>query len=243
MGIVLPLYIDPLEGASTPSDLSDAWECVLQERARCPDVPLSLIINPDSGPGEGRRDSYRRGIDALQRTGITVMGYLPCGYMREPGARLQEMKQQWYSWYPSIDGLFIDEFPSYIDQALAARCGMFVADGKIDPMVNPGTSLKLDRAVRQLPFSTVISWENTSYPDTLTTLGQIEQFSQLKVLPELGALVLGQRYRSHLMRKHVDLFYDWSFVTPSPEAGNTWGVLDCRSFGRQMRTQQRRYAQ
>ncbi len=194
-----------------------------------PNVPITVIINPQSGPGDAFQESYLQGIITLQRAGIRVLGYVAMGYMDLSDEYITIMKNRWFSWYPMINGLFLDEFPSVLSLNLLQRCNSLFFGGKTDGRImaiNPGTALEIAPSIKRIPFHMIVSWENRTYPDIQITLRQIEMISHLEERPDLGCLVLEQPVRRRIIKQTVFPLYDWYFVTPYTVGQNPWGMLE-----------------
>jgi Spherulation-specific family 4 len=72
------------------------------------------IINPDSGPGASSNSDYANQVTTSEAAGITVIGYVSTSYAGSVNtARTLAAAEQdidtYYSWYPNIDGIFLDE--------------------------------------------------------------------------------------------------------------------------------------
>jgi len=95
------MYMDP--GAS-PSDWS-------QETAAAPTVAL-LVANPNSGPGAVAQAEYTQGIATAHAASQAIVGYVHTSYGARAIAQVEADVDAWYSFYPSIDGVFYDEVSS-----------------------------------------------------------------------------------------------------------------------------------
>ena len=78
-----------------------------------PTVGLA-IINPDSGPGTSPDLNYANQVTYTKAAGITVVCYVSTSYAGtlNPSRTLEAAKldvDKYYSWYPGIDGIFVDE--------------------------------------------------------------------------------------------------------------------------------------
>ena len=225
----IPLYIDPNHkpGGSPTTD----WEYLAQLGHDHPAISVMAVINPYNGPGAGVQEHYTRGIGLLKASGIRVLGYLPVGYLKTPAEQVKSMLANWFAWYPAIDGIFLDEFPSSYDQAAAERCRLF-AETDTCYVINPGMRFEVSRKVTDLPFSVVISWENREYPTLTDSVIQLDALSHLDKRMELGCLVLEQRVKGRLVKKQLNPVYDWMFITPFKVEENPWGKLDRKALAK-----------
>jgi len=233
-GLLIPLYIDPLTKGSGESRTDWQFLCELKRTHRS--VSVIAIINPDNGPGAECRSQYTDGIAQLQDAGIDVVGYVAVGYMRRSDDEQLKMISNWMEWYPSIDGIFLDEIPNRVSNSLVIRYKRLLGSmGDRVSIANPGTVLQVDPSVRSLPFDITVSWENRRYPESFSSLKQIDEFSHLSVKPDLGCLVLEQKINRSKIRRRITPYYDWFFVTPFAVEENPWGRLDrkmCRKLFR-----------
>lgn len=133
-GTIVPLYTYPTHGS---------WRAIVDAKAAHPDVPVVAIINPASGPGTAKIPAYVTGIQRLKAGGITVVGYVATGYADKAAETVRKAIGRYRSWYPDLDGIFLDEMsdaestaPYYAGLARHARSlGMTLAVG------NPGTEI------------------------------------------------------------------------------------------------------
>ncbi len=100
-GLLIPLYSYP----------GVAWAEVMQQRLAFPSVPITVIINPDNGPGTTWSPVYDQWIVALRDAGINVLGYVPTLY----GAASQSSVESAIAAYKQmyfVSGIFLDEMSS-----------------------------------------------------------------------------------------------------------------------------------
>lgn len=97
--ILVPAYFYPAGRGLT------YWSQMTNAAAR---VPLTAILNPDSGPGNEVDPSYTAVVDNLRRAGGRVLGYVPSGYANRPLPDVLGDIERYRSFYV-VDGFFIDE--------------------------------------------------------------------------------------------------------------------------------------
>lgn len=68
-----------------------------------------LIANPYNGPSTSRNPDYAHVIDYCQARGQKVIGYVHTSYGARSSSAVRTDVNSWYSFYPSIDGIFFDE--------------------------------------------------------------------------------------------------------------------------------------
>ncbi len=96
--IAIPMYVDPTASASL-------W---MQVNVAAPTVAL-LVANPASGPGTAADPQYTQAIATAHAAGQSVVGYLHTSYGTRPLAQVETDADTWYSFYPELDGIFVDE--------------------------------------------------------------------------------------------------------------------------------------
>jgi len=94
MKVLVPLYMDP----------DSNWDRVAAVASR---IPVTVIVNPNNGPGTSPSADYMEGIKKLHDAGVTVLGYVYTKY----GACCADKIQAEIDLYKSfgIDGIFFDE--------------------------------------------------------------------------------------------------------------------------------------
>jgi hypothetical protein len=104
--LAIPSYF-PLTSAG-----AGAWTTMCNA---APAVGLALA-NVNNGPGSGGPNmTWTMRIAAAHNAGILVLGYIYTGYAdpQNPDyqtlAQVQTAVDNWYSWYPAIDGIFVDQ--------------------------------------------------------------------------------------------------------------------------------------
>jgi len=102
--ILFPLYIYP----------GSAWDDI---RAQASVVPITVIANPGSGPGTVRDPNYVTYINKFvgNTPPVTVLGYVHTGYGSLPLSAVQSDILTWKSFYPQINGIFLDEASTSLD--------------------------------------------------------------------------------------------------------------------------------
>jgi hypothetical protein len=116
----------------------------LVEAARS--VPLEVILNPASGPGERRDPNYVAVLEPLRRAGARILAYVDTDYGRRPPAAIEKDLRTYPRFY-EIDGYFLDQM-SNRPEDLAYYRSIREAVRKLDPrlrlVANPGTSTRSD---------------------------------------------------------------------------------------------------
>ncbi len=82
---------------------SDYWERLIAAGTR------HVIVNPSSGPGGAEDPLYTAQIAACQAAGIYCYGYVATTYGAKSAVDLNAEVDDWYDFYPDINGIFFDE--------------------------------------------------------------------------------------------------------------------------------------
>lgn len=98
---LVPAYFDPSVNPAGWSTLT----------ATAQKIPLSVIMNPASGPGTTQDASYVTAAQNIRLAGGHVLGYVATGYGTRPMADVMNDINLYIAWYP-VDGIFIDEMSS-----------------------------------------------------------------------------------------------------------------------------------
>jgi hypothetical protein len=98
---MVPAYFDPTASAS-------AWAVINAAAAALPNRVVA-IANPASGPGASAQASYSSAIAALQSHQGRAIGYVHTSYGGRSLAGVKSDVNSWFSFYPTINGIFFDE--------------------------------------------------------------------------------------------------------------------------------------
>jgi len=100
------------------------------------------VMNPDNGPGSGPDPNYLSAVHATKAAGVTVVGYVDTSRGSRSPAAVESDIDDYYSWYPGIDGIFFDRAStSCADERYYAALTSFVKakGGTARTILNPGT--------------------------------------------------------------------------------------------------------
>ena len=103
-GVLVPMYVYPGDVAKNP-----AYQRLIDAKRRYETVPMWVIVNPASGPGEKVDPNYTRAIDRLAGAGCVVLGYVTTSYAKRPEADVRRDVDRWREMYPRVHGIFFDE--------------------------------------------------------------------------------------------------------------------------------------
>jgi hypothetical protein len=136
-GLLVPLY-------AYPSDIhkNAVYNRLIDLKRRYPTVPMWVILNSASGPGEQADANYTKAIDRLQGAGCVVLGYVSTSYGKRREADVRKDIDLWLKTYPRIQGIFFDEM-IYEDTEAGAKyqtaLNQYAHDAGCWPTVaNPG---------------------------------------------------------------------------------------------------------
>src|ERR1700733_14632510 len=107
LGILVPAYFSP--GSGGPDGTGDGWAAMTAAAAQ---VPVTAILNPDSGPKPGPADpAYINAIGKLEGAGGKVIAYVDTGDGGLPLTAVENNISTYINQYgKSIDGFFLDDF-------------------------------------------------------------------------------------------------------------------------------------
>jgi hypothetical protein len=114
MGLLVPLYMDPT--TNDPNTGHTYWQDLINAKNSYPSVPVIVIVNPDSGPGDSAGSTYTSGMKNLSSAGIIMIGYVWTDYGDRPlgsYSTFNSTEQAIYNWtrfYPNLlSGIFLDQ--------------------------------------------------------------------------------------------------------------------------------------
>jgi hypothetical protein len=154
-GIIIPLYIYP--GAT--------WDTVISTKNAYPNVPIRAIINPNSGPGTTADSTYASKITQLRTANVSVLGYVYTSYGARTLSAVQADIDKYKTFYPNIDGIFLDEQSATAGQEsyYATLTNYAKSKGFSFTVGNPGTSSVSPTYLNSV--DTVLIYENSGTPD------------------------------------------------------------------------------
>jgi hypothetical protein len=102
--ILVPAYFYPGGDANLKE-----WQKLAAAAGLKPRVPIIAIINPSSGPGKKLDPNYRAVIQAMNKVGITTIGYVSTSNGKRSADAVEADFKTWRKFYPEIKGVFLDE--------------------------------------------------------------------------------------------------------------------------------------
>lgn len=155
LGLLVPAYFYP-----GPTDRH--WPALALAAKR---VPVTVIVNPASGPGIAIDPAYTQAIDHVRIAGAKVIGYVHISYGRRPIEQVRADIDRYREFY-DLDGIFIDEMASGGSQEIVHyQAGLIAQIRSASPewsiVVNPGVTpdaVHLGKGRADL----IVSFENTA---------------------------------------------------------------------------------
>ncbi len=138
-GVLVPLYVYPADVHKNA-----VYNRLIELKREHETVPMWVILNAASGPGEKVDGNYTKAIDRLRGAGCVVIGYVATGYGKRTQEQVKSDIDLWLKLYPQIQGIFFDEM-RYDDTAegskYQAALNKYAHDSGCWPTVgNPGAA-------------------------------------------------------------------------------------------------------
>jgi hypothetical protein len=83
----------------------EEWERLLKGGAR---APITVVVNPNSGPGDTPDPLYGAIIRRAVSQGLIPIGYVSTAYAKRPLEQVRSDIETWVRFYPEIRGIFFD---------------------------------------------------------------------------------------------------------------------------------------
>ncbi len=127
---LIPAYFGP-EGSPDP------WHTM------CEAAPAgsTVILNPDNGPVKKEAKVYAAPMQFCEEHGERVIGYVYTRYGRRSLATVEKAIAHYYLWYPTVEGIFLDEMseaPTTKVESYYAQLAAFVHEKGGLVVGNPG---------------------------------------------------------------------------------------------------------
>lgn len=155
LGLLVPAYFYP-----GPTDRH--WPALALAAER---VPVTVIVNPASGPGNATDPAYTKAVNQIRAAGAKAIGYVHISYGKRPIEQVMADIDRYRTFY-ELDGVFIDEMASGDSQEIVAyQAGLIEQIRSRRPnwsiVVNPGVTphaVHLGKGRADL----VVNFENTA---------------------------------------------------------------------------------
>jgi len=171
-GILLPMYVYPSSVYT-----NTAYNQVIDLKNQYSEVPLYVILNPANGAGTVTDGNYAAAIQRLKGAGAIVLGYIATGYTASSTSEMQSEIDDWITYYPDIDGIFMDEMDNTNDEATLSyyqTLTRYVHGKGLYPSIgNPGAGVA-GNFFASSTADLIVTYENSSYPDEATLKGDFD---------------------------------------------------------------------
>jgi hypothetical protein len=224
VGIIIPMYI-------YPGDIynNTTYNSLIDLAKQYHEVPLHVILNPDTGPGTGGIDgNYTVAIKRLHGAGIKVYGYIHCAWGATALATVRDTVVAWQTRYPEIDGIFLDEMPSTLAYVAYVKSIKEAAEICAFPVLigNAGTVSPYHGAyIDAGAVDVIINYENSAVPLEADLKGDMDGGYMSYDYHRRGALLYAQgSFNSSLfamMSKYVGMLY----ITDAAAGWAVWNTV------------------
>jgi hypothetical protein len=228
-GILVPMY-------SYPANVhkNAAYNRLMDLKRRYETVPIWVVINPASGPGERVDANYTKAIDRLLGAGCMVLGYVSTSYGKRAEAEVRKDIDRWLKMYPRTQGIFFDEMIYEDTEAgvkYQAALNRYAHEAGCWPTVaNPGADTP-GRYFADGAADVIIVHEGASWPKEERLKG--DYFGGYADYPSFtrGALLHSQATLDRASLRMVRKYARWVYVTEAPysprdpKAANPWNRL------------------
>jgi hypothetical protein len=228
-GVLVPMYVYPANVHT-----NEAYNRLIEIRRQFETVPIWVIVNPASGPGEKADANYTKAIDRLHGAGCVVLGYVSTSYGKRPAAQVKGDLDKWLGIYPRIEGVFFDEMIYEDNEAAAsyqASLNRHAHDAGLWPTVaNPGADTP-GRYFQTEAADVIVIHEGGAWPSEERLHG--DYFGGYADYPPFTRAVLVHsaeyldRQSLAMARKYARWFYvtEGEFRANDPAVANPWDRL------------------
>jgi hypothetical protein len=231
-GLLIPLYLYPADIHTNPE-----YNRLIELKLSHPRVPVCVIVNPASGPGESEDGNYKYAIRRLRGAGCVVLGYVSTHYATVPLDTVRADIQRWSKLYEGVNGIFLDEQTNddnpqhlqyYVDACAAAHDA-----GYWPVFANPGTD-QIERYFIEPTADVIVTFENDHDPTESVLRGDYFGGYADQAPHRRAALVHSQADLNPASLRRLARYTRWVYVThdtyqPNAKPGsgndNPWDSL------------------
>src|SRR5258708_7364488 len=228
-GVLVPLYVYPADVHT-----NRIYNRLIDIKRQHETVPIWVILNPASGPGDQVDANYTKAIDRLTGAGCVVLGYVSTRYGKRAPADVRNDIDQWLTMYPRAQGIFFDEMIYEDTEAAAtqqAALNQHAHDAGFWPTVaNPGAETP-GRYFAAGAADVIIVHEGDAWPKEERLKG--DYFGGYADYPPFtrGVLLYSQPTLDAAALRMARKYVRWVYVTEGPfrpgdpTAANPWDRL------------------
>jgi len=232
--LLIPMYIYP-----GPDVYNNAvYNGVISALRTTQGKEVYIILNPGSGPGTVVDGQYTTAIKRLQGAGAKILAYVASTYGAKLVSAISTEITTWKTFYPLIDGLFIDEFPyettderpGWLEYGSFSAYGAAIRDFAwkkgLAPIIGNSGSISVAHqpVLQSKSLDAIVIHENSSYPTEVDLKGDFAGGYSESRPSQKGVLVYNQAsYNSsnfNIMKKYAHLVY-----VNSTYSANAWDVV------------------
>ena len=217
--LIVPAYFYP----SGPG--VKAWQRLINASSK---VPIVVVANPSSGPGEVQDTEYASVIDSASEKGVRVIGYVNTEYAKRPMTDAKNEIDRWVYFYPSVAGFFFDqqspdahdvgyylELRDYARSKIKGKAAFIVT--------NPGTTCDEEYFAQNVSdvtclFATFKGFDEFNPPVLLKRYSP----SRFAALPYQ---ILDSKTMRQVVKEVVAKRMGYVYVSDAKSGGNPWGKL------------------
>jgi hypothetical protein len=150
--VAVAMYVDPSESPALWNEMYDAGGGA---------VGL-LVMNPNSGPTSSAEAEYTTAIASAHAARELIIGYVDSAEAGKAISDVESEVDSYYSQYPTIDGIFVDDIPSDTSKVSSYYVPLYTyikgKTSKVTVVINPGTMV--DESF-MTATDILLSWEDT----------------------------------------------------------------------------------
>ncbi|MBN2617774.1 MAG: spherulation-specific family 4 protein [Spirochaetales bacterium] len=210
-GLIIPLYVYPTN--------NNSYSKVLEYSRNNPHIPVIVILNPNSGPGENVDLNYKKAIKELKQPNITTIGYVSTNYTLKKLEDVKNSIKKWKEFYPDVKGIFLDEMTSestFNNINYYKELNIYTKQlGFTTTVANPGRPFS-NNYFTQNCADIIIGWEESEYPSP--------KDYQIYNVNRVGVLIHSQEIVDIKMVKKISRKYKWIYITQD-KLENPWDSL------------------
>jgi hypothetical protein len=217
--LIVPAYFYP----SGPG--MKAWQRLMDAALK---VPIVVIANPSSGPGDLQDPEYASVIDVASDKGVRVIGYVNTEYGKRPSTDAKNEIDRWIHFYPSIAGFFFDQqsvdahdVSYYLELRDYARSKIKGKEAFV--VTNPGTTCDEEYFAKAVSDVTCLFASFKGFdefnPPVLLKRYSPSRFAALPYqIPDSKAM-------RQVLKDAVSKRIGYLYVSDAPSGNNPWGKL------------------